>query len=131
MLEEKIDKLITVIEGLTHSIDRIWQADKQQEKKKTAAVKVTTEKPKAEKPKTEKPKTEKPKTEKPKTEKPSTVTHEQLHALCLDRVRMGGVKSNKKEQGRIKKLLKEYKAELIKDLKEDQLEPFKRALESI
>ena len=112
MLEERINVLIQSIDVLTAVINRFW--DQKEDIKGVNAPPISAEPPKTK---------EEPK-EKPKPEpKVGTVTREELHKLCLAIVRD---KPNAKT-----KIQKVLSKRLVKDLKDDELETIKIALEKI
>ena len=120
MLEERINVLIQSIDVLTAVINRFW--DQKEDIKGIKPPPISAEPPKAKDEPKEEPKPE-PK-EEPKPEpKVGTVTREELHKLCLAIVRD---KPNAKT-----KIQKVLSKRLVKDLKDDELETIKIALEKI
>ena len=112
MLEERINVLIQSIDCLTAVVNRLW--DQKEDIKGIKAPPISAEPPKAK---------DEPK-EEPKPEpKVGTVTREELHKLCLAIVRD---KPNAKT-----KIQKVLSKRLVKDLKDDELETIKIALEKI
>ena len=114
MLEERIDVLIQSVDCLTAALERLWN-------QKDEIKEVPADPPKE----TKKQKTETKET-KTKTEKPKETNHDELHNACLAFIR----KDKKANQPKLKKLLKKYKIELIKDLNADQVESFRADLEA-
>ena len=112
MLEERLNVLIQSIDCLTAVIEKLWDA--KDEIKGVKAPPISADPPKA--------KTDKPKTEKAKTEE-TTVTRDELHKLCLAIVR-----DKPDAKTKIQKVLSKR---LVKDLKDDELEKIKIALEKI
>ena len=114
MLEERINVLIQSIDCLTAVVNRLW--DQKEDIKGIKAPPISAEPPKTKEEPKEKPKPE------IKTEEGS-VTREELHKLCLAIVRD---KPNAKT-----KIQKVLSKRLVKDLKDDELETIKIALEKI
>ena len=106
MIEDKIDKLNDNIEALNLILNHFWEARVDQVEH---PVVVRTVKPEKSETKTE--------------TKETTVTREELHKLCLAIVRD---KPNAKT-----KIQKVLSKRLVKDLKDDELETIKIALEKI
>ena len=113
MLEERINVLIQSIDVLTAVINRFW--DQKEDIKGIKAPPISAEPPK--------PKADKQKEETKPEPKVGTVTREELHKLCLAIVRD---KPNAKT-----KIQKVLSKRLVKDLKDDELETIKIALEKI
>ena len=112
MLEERINVLIQSIDCLTAVVNRLW--DQKEDIKGIKPPPISAEPPKAKEAPKEEPKPE------PKV---GTVTREELHKLCLAIVRD---KPNAKT-----KIQKVLSKRLVKDLKDDELETIKIALEKI
>ena len=104
MIEEKINVLIQSIDCLTAVIEKLW--DKKEDIKGVKAPPISADPPKTEKTKTE-----------------TTVTRDELHKLCLAIVR-----DKPDAKTKIQKVLSKR---LVKDLKDDELEKIKIALEKI
>jgi len=112
MLEERINVLIQSIDCLTAVVNRLW--DQKEDIKGIKAPPISADPPKAKEEAKEEPKTE---------TKEGTVTREELHKLCLQIVR-----DKPDAKGKIQKVLSKR---LVKDLKDDELEKIKIALEKI
>ena len=109
MLEERIDVLIQSIDCLTAIINRLWEEKGTIRGVPAPPISAPMPEPKEESKAKEAPK--------------GGITHDELHKLCLSIVRD---KPNAKT-----KIQKVLSKRLVKDLKDDELETIKIALEKI